>query len=73
MQVVLDNVAELKNELNETIRKKEELVEQVKDCSLKLDRAQRLISGLGGEKTRWTTFVEELSDDLKHSVGRSSF
>ena len=29
-------------------------------CSIKLDRAQKLIAGLGGEKTRWTARAAEL-------------
>lgn len=69
LQVVLDNVEKLKQELNETIRKKEELENQVIDCSLKLDRAQRLLNGLGGEKSKWTEFVKQLGDDLSNSIG----
>eukprot|EP00924_Labyrinthula_sp_SR-Ha-C_P010247 snap_masked-scaffold_23-processed-gene-1.31-mRNA-1 protein AED:0.10 eAED:0.11 QI:0/-1/0/1/-1/1/1/0/4309 len=69
LQEVLDNVARLTQELNETIAKKDQLENQVKDCSLKLDRAQRLINGLGGEKARWTQFTEDLAIALENSVG----
>ena len=36
------------------------LQQQVDDCIKKLDRAERLINGLGGERTRWAQFVEDL-------------
>ncbi len=31
-------------------------------CSVKLDRAEKLISGLGGEKTRWTAAAKALGE-----------
>ena len=31
-------------------------------CSVKLDRAAKLISGLGGEKTRWTAAAKALGE-----------
>lgn len=33
---------------------------QVEMCGLKLDRAEQLISGLGGEKDRWTEAAHAL-------------
>lgn len=30
-------------------------------CSVKLERAEKLIGGLGGEKARWTDTAESLS------------
>jgi dynein heavy chain len=46
-------VAKLKRQLQEANDKKRELERQVNDCIVKLDRAQQLIAGLGGEKGRW--------------------
>ena len=31
------------------------------DCTVKLTRAEKLIGGLGGEKTRWQTTVQQLA------------
>jgi dynein heavy chain len=35
----------------------EDLKNSINDCELKLERAGRLIGGLGGEQTRWTQEV----------------
>jgi len=69
LQAVLDNLQKLQDELQATMDKKEALENQVKDCATKLDRASRLIGGLGGEKTRWTQFVAELSDQYVNAIG----
>jgi dynein heavy chain len=65
----LDNLAQLQQELQETMDKKAALEAQVEDCATKLDRASRLIGGLGGEKTRWTQFVQDLGVLLENSTG----
>ena len=38
-------------------------------CSKKLDRATKLIGGLGGEKTRWTEVAEKLGKDYINLTG----
>ena len=38
-------------------------------CELKLQRAAELISGLGGEKTRWTEGTQALAESAAHVVG----
>ena len=43
--------------------------EQVDSCEKKLDRAGKLISGLGGEKTRWTEMIQILGDRLNNVTG----
>jgi hypothetical protein len=42
---------------------------QVKDCEVKLQRADKLIGGLGGERIRWQATVEQLKHDLVNVVG----
>lgn len=69
LQAVLDNVAKLKEELQETMDFKDSLEKQVSDCATKLERASQLIGGLGGEKTRWTQFVADLTKALENAVG----
>jgi len=53
LKEVQDKVNGLKYNLKQTQDKKQQLSEQVADCEAKLDRAQKLIGGLGGEKARW--------------------
>jgi len=36
---------------------------------IKIDRAEKLISGLGGEKIRWTQNVKDLTDTYDNIVG----
>ena len=42
---------------------------EVHVCEEKLDRAQKLIGGLGGEKARWTAAAEELYHTSHRLVG----
>jgi len=37
------------------------LIDRVEDCKTKLIRAEKLISGLGGEKSRWKASSENLA------------
>lgn len=57
---VMDKVQALEDDLNITKAKKEDLENQVEDCTQKLDRAQKLIGGLGGEKKRWSETAASL-------------
>ncbi len=43
-------------------RRKEKLEHDVHMCTVKLDRAEKLISGLGGEKSRWTAAARSLGE-----------
>lgn len=45
------------------------LLLQVADCQVKLQRADKLIGGLGGERTRWAATVQQLQSDLHNVVG----
>lgn len=38
-------------------------------CAKKLERAQKLIGGLGGEKARWTSAAEELQKVYDNLTG----
>ena len=42
--------------------KKQNLETQIDVCSKKLDRAEKLIGGLGGEKDRWSEAAKELGE-----------
>nr|KAF6494562.1 dynein axonemal heavy chain 7 [Rousettus aegyptiacus] len=57
---VQDKLAKLQNTLELNKQKKADLENQVDLCSKKLERAEQLIGGLGGEKTRWSQTALEL-------------
>lgn len=53
-------LGKLEEALEEQNRQQKMLDDEVMDCSNKLKRAEMLISGLGGEKTRWTQIAKDL-------------
>jgi len=50
---VQEKLARLQEQFEVNTKKKADLEFQVDQCSKKLDRAEKLIGGLGGEKDRW--------------------
>ena len=48
---------------------KTSLANQVESCKNKLQRAGKLISGLGGERTRWTDMAKSLAEQLLNVTG----
>ena len=64
LQAVVDKLAALDAQLAAANEKKANLEAEYKLCSDKLDRAGKLISGLGGEKARWTDAAERLQAQL---------
>jgi dynein heavy chain, axonemal len=69
LKEVLDKLAALDADLAAKKAKKEQLEHDVHMCTVKLDRAQKLISGLGGEKTRWRAAAERLGGQLDALTG----
>uniref|UniRef100_H3ANA7 AAA+ ATPase domain-containing protein n=1 Tax=Latimeria chalumnae TaxID=7897 RepID=H3ANA7_LATCH len=59
----------LQDQLSRKLVEKSMLEESVKTTKLKLERAEKLISGLGGEKERWTAVTEQLEDTYQNIVG----
>eukprot|EP00746_Dinoflagellata_sp_MGD_P145028 gnl/MRDRNA2_/MRDRNA2_77702_c0_seq2.p1 gnl/MRDRNA2_/MRDRNA2_77702_c0~~gnl/MRDRNA2_/MRDRNA2_77702_c0_seq2.p1 ORF type:complete len:2303 (+),score=541.45 gnl/MRDRNA2_/MRDRNA2_77702_c0_seq2:266-6910(+) len=57
---VQDMVSGLLRDFDLAKKKKDDLGQQVEDCSKRLVRAEKLISGLGGEKSRWTESSQKL-------------
>ena len=57
---VLDKLQSLNDEFDAMTAKKEQLEINIDICSKKLDRAEKLIAGLGGEKDRWSEAAREL-------------
>lgn len=69
LKQVEDNLEGLNNKLREMQDKKEQLEHDVDLCEKKLERATKLIGGLGGEKVRWMEIVEKLTKDYKNLTG----
>ena len=69
LQEVEDRIADLESKYSAAVDKKDELARQVIDCEQKLERANKLISGLGGEKIRWGESVQELTIAFDAVVG----
>lgn len=61
LQGLLDKLASMESDLKSQQRKKEQLEADIELCSIKLDRAEKLIGGLGGEKARWEEAALELA------------
>uniref|UniRef100_A0A8C7PT98 Dynein axonemal heavy chain 7 n=1 Tax=Oncorhynchus mykiss TaxID=8022 RepID=A0A8C7PT98_ONCMY len=69
LKEVQDKLAKLQQTLEANKNKKAELENQVKLCSKKLERAEQLIGGLGGEKTRWSETAFNLGDLYTNLTG----
>ena len=52
-----EKLEQLKKQYDEKLAMKEELRRSSEDMEVKLDRADKLVSGLAGERARWETTV----------------
>lgn len=62
LAAVQAKLEELEAKMQKLMEEKESLEKKITDCSIKLDRANKIIEGLSGEKQRWTDTVKSLSD-----------
>lgn len=69
LKAVMDKLDALAADLKSKKGKKEQLEHDVTMCGVKLDRAQKLMSGLGGEKTRWSCAAGALAAQYEQLVG----
>lgn len=69
LQELMDKLAAMESDLQTNTEKKVKLEGEVQLCSIKLERAEKLIGGLGGEKVRWTETAQRLKDAYAHLVG----
>ncbi|KAJ7552868.1 hypothetical protein O6H91_06G073600 [Diphasiastrum complanatum] len=69
LQEVEEKIARLEAELEAAVKKKEDLAKQARDCETKLERAGKLIGGLGGERARWNETIGILSTNIHNVVG----
>ncbi|KAK6624385.1 hypothetical protein RUM44_011244 [Polyplax serrata] len=69
LQEVTDKLQALNDEFAAMTKQKKELEDNIELCSQKLDRAEKLIGGLGGEKHRWSQTAKLLQETLDNVVG----
>ncbi|KAK7101384.1 hypothetical protein V1264_019771 [Littorina saxatilis] len=69
LAAVEKRLADLKSTFQEMTDKKAKLEAQVDLCGKKLVRAEKLIGGLGGEKSRWTQAAENLQNVYDNLMG----
>ena len=69
LQQVEQRVLALKRKLDDTQAKAKLLEEQERDTQIKLERAGKLVGGLGSEKTRWEELCKTLADGRRNLVG----
>ena len=69
LKLVVDKLQAMQDEFEEKKAKKEELEANIALCKLKLERAEKLLDGLGGEKTAWGNRAKELSARLDRLTG----
>ncbi|KAK3261578.1 hypothetical protein CYMTET_29517 [Cymbomonas tetramitiformis] len=69
LKEVEDKLAALDADLKVKQDNKAKLEADVELCTVKLDRAEKLIEGLGGEKIRWTESAQALQEKLPRITG----
>lgn len=69
LKEIQDKLQKLTDELSNNKSKKGNLESQVDMCSKKLERAETLIGGLGGEKIRWTQAANDLGLQYTNLTG----
>lgn len=65
----MDKLQALNDDFAAETKKKKELEDLIELCSQKLDRAEKLIGGLGGEKNRWSETAKYLHGLLGNVIG----
>ena len=69
LQVVLDKVQALKDKYEHSTSKKKALEDELADREAKLQRAEKLVNGLAGEKTRWEQSIGRYEEQIEALPG----
>ncbi|KAF4532840.1 hypothetical protein B566_EDAN014797 [Ephemera danica] len=69
LQQVTDKLQTLNDDFAAMSKKKKDLEDNIDLCSQKLERAEKLIGGLGGEKNRWDDMAAQLENKLSNVTG----
>uniref|UniRef100_A0A1A9WR67 AAA+ ATPase domain-containing protein n=1 Tax=Glossina brevipalpis TaxID=37001 RepID=A0A1A9WR67_9MUSC len=62
-------LAKVQQQFDEAIAKKNAVLEEAQKCQDKMDAATALISGLAGEKIRWTEQIAQFKSETERLVG----
>eukprot|EP00698_Gefionella_okellyi_P021811 TRINITY_DN713_c0_g5_i1.p1 TRINITY_DN713_c0_g5~~TRINITY_DN713_c0_g5_i1.p1 ORF type:complete len:2528 (-),score=851.46 TRINITY_DN713_c0_g5_i1:18-6647(-) len=60
---------QLKEQYDESIETRNRLRQEAEETERKLDRAEKLVSGLMGERERWKTSIKQYEGEIKNLVG----
>ncbi|XP_047429543.1 dynein axonemal heavy chain 2 [Mugil cephalus] len=69
LREVAEKLEELKRQHSEKIATKDSLRRKSEEMELKLDRADKLVTGLAGERVRWEERVAGLEENMGYLVG----
>ncbi|XP_066944541.1 dynein axonemal heavy chain 3-like [Macrobrachium rosenbergii] len=69
LREVTDKLQALNDEFTKKQKEKKDLEDSIVRCEQKRDRSERLIGGLGGERDRWSSEAQQLSESLENVVG----
>ena len=69
LKAVTDKIEALERDYESCIQRQDFLKEKINDCEVKLERAEKLIGGLGGEQVRWTREAEHLTERITKLPG----
>ena len=69
LQAVTDKMNILKENYDNSVGLKEKLLAESAELEAKLDRAQRLVGGLGGERARWDASATDLESRTQQLIG----
>lgn len=66
---VTNKIAVLEESHATAVQRENDLAAQVDDCQRKLSRAEKLVSGLGGEKERWSNTITSVTKSIENVIG----
>ncbi len=69
LQEVVDKIEALEADNRKALETQEKLSQEVEQCTILLDRAEKLIGGLAGEKIRWENTLELYAQQEENMVG----
>jgi dynein heavy chain len=69
LRELVDKLEGMERELEQNTKKKNQLSDDVDLCTVKLERAEKLIAGLGGENARWTEEATRLGERYARLTG----
>jgi len=69
LQEVNDSLSAMEVKFEAMVQKKKQLEDKAEECAQRLQRAERLINGLGGEKVRWVESIKKADQLLVNVIG----